>query len=118
MKRNTYKLNKTQNLFGFLEKQWRKHYKTFNDYSIGHFLRLGYFFILGLLYVWNSHFYEKTLNKCNQLQPQVNALRVKYTELQSSYTLNSTQSKVAKRVAHLGLYESKTPPYKIKININ
>lgn len=71
--------------------------------------RLLYLFFLGLLYVWNTHYHEKILHRIHQLQPIVDGLRVKHMQLQSSYMFDSKQSEVAKKVAPLAIYESKTP---------
>ncbi len=74
-----------------------------------------YFTIIGLFYIGNSHYAERMIRKRNQLEREVKDLRANYTTLKAGYMLDSKQSEVAKRVKHLGLVESDTPPYKIMI---
>ena len=114
MEENRYKPTKKITLFGQLEKQLRLKRTLLSNSSSYYLFRLLYIFSLGLLYIWNAHFHEKTLYKIHKLQPLVDGLRVKYMELQSSYMLNSKQSEIAKRVNPLDIYESKVPPYTIK----
>ncbi|WP_339043910.1 FtsL-like putative cell division protein [Cardinium endosymbiont of Tipula unca] len=114
MGENIYKPTKKNTLFGRLEKQLRLNNLLWGELSTYYLYRLCYLFFLGLLYIWNAHYHEKMLYKINQTEPIIDGLRVKYMGLQSSYMFNSKQSEVAKRVAPLGIYESKVPPYKIK----
>ncbi|WKN41360.1 FtsL-like putative cell division protein [Tunicatimonas pelagia] len=74
-----------------------------------------YFTIVGLFYIGNSHYAERMIRKRNQLEREVEDLRANYTTLKAGYMLDSKQSEVAKRVKHLGLVESDTPPHKIII---
>ena len=74
-----------------------------------------YFTIVGLFYIGNSHYAERMIRKRSQLEREVEDLRANYTTLKAGYMLDSKQSEVAKRVKHLGLVESDTPPYKIII---
>ncbi|TDG95691.1 FtsL-like putative cell division protein [Cardinium endosymbiont of Culicoides punctatus] len=115
MRKNIYKPTKKNTLFGRLEKQLYLFNKTLgHGVSTYYLYRLIYLFFLGLLYIWNAHYHEKMLYKINQMEPIVDGLRVKYMGLQSSYMFNSKQSEIAKRVAPLGIYESKIPPNKIR----
>jgi len=98
-------------LFGLLDKSFmRLSSSYFNGFSSMYVLRLLYLFFLVLIYVWNSHYQEKTLHKINQLQPIVDELRVRYMELQSQYMSTIQQSEIA-----MAIYESKVPPYTIKV---
>ena len=72
-----------------------------------------YFTCLGLFYIGNNHYAEKTIRKINRLEEEVEDLRANYTTLKADYMFASKQSEVAKRVKRLGLEESETPPYKI-----
>jgi len=72
-----------------------------------------YFTCLGLFYIGNNHYADKSERKIGQLQEQVEDLRANYTTLKAEYMYFSKQSEVAKRVEKLGLQESDTPPYKI-----
>lgn len=72
-----------------------------------------YFTCLGLFYIGNNHYAEKTIRKINQLEEEVEDMRANYTTLKADYMFSSKQSEVARRVKKLGLQESETPPYKI-----
>ena len=72
-------------------------------------------FFIGIFYVGSTHYYERMLRKISQLEQEVDALRVDYTTLQADYMFDSKQSEVAKRVAHMGLYDSPCPPLKIRL---
>ncbi|ROT47146.1 FtsL-like putative cell division protein [Candidatus Cardinium hertigii] len=115
MRENIYKPIKKITLFGRLEKILCLNNAFLEKLSTYYLYRLLYLFFLGLLYIWNAHYHEKVLHQINQLQPVVDGLRVKYMRWQSSYIFSSKQSEVAKRAALLGIYESKVPPYRIKI---
>ena len=115
MDKNIYKSKKRKGLFTYLE-----HTIRFKDYSFsslpGHYItRLLFIFLIGIIYVGNTHYYEKTVRKIRQLEREVDALRVDYTTLQADYMFDSKQSEVAKRVAPMGLYEAPYPPPKIKL---
>ena len=114
MNKNRYKLGKKLTLFGLLEKYLPLNSLLTGSISTYYLYRFFYFFMLGLLYIWNAHYHEKMLHQANQLQPVVDGLRVKYMRLQSNYMLERTQSEVAKRVTILDIYESNIPPYKIR----
>lgn len=109
MKKNTYKPVKKLSLFHRLEKFLHLNGTTLN--TIYYLPRLFYLFFLGLLYIWHTHYHEKLVHKISQLQPLVDGLRVKHMSLQSGYMFDSKQSEIAKKVACLGIYESKKPPY-------
>lgn len=74
-----------------------------------------YFTCIGLFYIGNNHYAEKTVRKISRLEEEVEDLRANYTTLKAGYMLESKQSEVAKRVKKLGLEESATPPHKIVV---
>ncbi|HTF82823.1 MAG TPA: FtsL-like putative cell division protein [Cytophagales bacterium] len=71
--------------------------------------------VMILLYIANTHYAEKTVRKIEKLKADVEDLRADYTTLKASYMFESKQSEVAKKVAKLGLEESKYPPYKLEL---
>ena len=71
--------------------------------------------ILGLFYIGNSHYSDKTNRKINKLEREVEDLRADYTTLKADYMFSSKQSEVAKKVKELGLIESQEPPHKIEV---
>ena len=68
---------------------------------------------LGIFYIGNNHYGEKTVRKIDKVKTQVEDLRADYTTLKANYMLVSRQSEVAKRIAPLDLKENVKPPYKI-----
>ncbi|MCH8317568.1 MAG: hypothetical protein IIA88_03590 [Bacteroidetes bacterium] len=76
---------------------------------------LIYIITIGIFYIWNTHFSEKTIRELDKITSEVEDLRANYTTLKADYMFKSKQSEVAKRVARLGLYESSEPPFKIVV---
>ena len=70
---------------------------------------------LGIFYIANSHYTDKTIRKIEKLKVEVEDLRADYTTLKADYMVESKQSEVAKKVDTLGLKESIEPPYKIEL---
>ena len=52
---------------------------------------------LGLIYISNTHYAEKTVRKINNIQAEVEDLRADYTTLKSDLMFASKQSEVAKK---------------------
>jgi len=114
MEKNTYKSQRKVGLFTYLEQLLRLERFAPHGLPGHHLLGLIVIFLIGLLYVGNTHYHEKMVRQINQLEREVEALRVDYTTLQAGYMLDSKRSEVAKRVAPLGLDDATCPPYKIK----
>lgn len=70
---------------------------------------------LGVFYIGNTHYAEKTVRKIDRLKVEVEDLRADYTTLKSDYMFASKQSEVAKSVRNSGIIESVEPPFKIVI---
>ncbi len=116
MSTNSYKSQKGNSLFGYLEEHKALQGSVFQETSTRYVPQLFFVFALGLLYVFNTHHYERMLRRMAQLELETAALRVEHTTLQASYMFQSKQSEVAKRVATRGLHEVPYPPLKIKAN--
>lgn len=81
-----------------------------------HYLpKILFFMLLGILYISNTHYGEKTIRKINSIQAEVEDIRADYTTLKSDLMFASKQSEVAKKVKDLGLRESLTPPFKVTV---
>lgn len=72
--------------------------------------------MVGVFYIGNNHFAERTIRKIDKLEEEVEDLRADYTTLKADLMFKSKQSEVAKRVAEMGLEESMVPPTKLEIN--
>ena len=68
---------------------------------------------IGILYIANSHFAEKSVRETNDLQKKMKQLQWEYTTTKSELEYASKQSEVAKVVEPSGLKELNTPPNKI-----
>ncbi len=77
--------------------------------------RILFVMFLGLLYIGNTHYTEKTVRKINQIQAEVEDLRADYTTLKAELMFASKQSEVARKVGPYGLKESLQPPEKIQV---
>ena len=58
---------------------------------------------LGLLYISNTHYAEKTVRRISNIQAEVEDLRADYTTLKSDLMFASKQSEVARKVKVLGI---------------
>lgn len=102
-------------MFGWVE-QAIKLDKMFEDGLPVTYLPYVLFVVfIGLFYIGNSHYADKTNRKITKLEREVEDLRADYTTLKADYMLSSKQSEVAKKVNELGLFESQEPPFKIEI---
>ncbi|SDL34512.1 hypothetical protein SAMN05421823_105257 [Catalinimonas alkaloidigena] len=86
-------------------------------FSVRYVPHLLFLVLLGLLYIANSHYANKTYRKLARLDAQVEDLRVDYTSQKAKYMFYSKQSEVARRIReqNLGLVESARPPLKIVV---
>ena len=71
--------------------------------------------VIGLIYISNTHYAEKTVRRINNIQAEVEDLRADYTTLKSDLMFASKQSEVAKKVKAFELKESLKPPYKVEV---
>jgi hypothetical protein len=74
-----------------------------------------YLTAIGIFYIGNSHYAEKTIRKIDRLQVEVEDLRADYTTLKAQTMFASKQSEMARSVRPLGLKESLKPPHKIVV---
>lgn len=70
---------------------------------------------LGIFYIGNRHYTEKTIRKINSLEIQTEDLRADFTTLKSEYMYATKQSEVAKQAEKLGLKVLVVPPTKITV---
>ncbi len=84
-------------------------------FPVHHLPKILFFVLLGILYISNTHYGEKTIRKINSIQAEVEDMRADYTTLKSDLMFASKQSEVARKVKDLGLRESLTPPFKVTV---
>ena len=69
--------------------------------------------IIGLGYIANGYYAEKTVRDINRVANELKELKSQYVITKSDLMFISKQSEVAKSAASLGLKESVSPPKKI-----
>lgn len=84
-------------------------------FPVQHLPKILFFMLLGILYISNTHYGEKTIRKINTIQAEVEDMRADYTTLKADLMFGSKQSEVARKVKDLGLKESLTPPFKVTV---
>jgi hypothetical protein len=107
------KKSKGKSLFSGLEQKMKLEYYFAEGFPVGHLPKIIFVVVLGLFYIGNSHYAEKTVRRIHQIQANVEDLRADYTTLKADLMFASKQSEVARKVKAIGLKESLTPPHKI-----
>ena len=101
--------------FSGIEKRLKLESYFEEGFPTQHLPKILFAMLLGLLYISNTHYAEKTVRKINASQAEVEDLRADYTTLKADLMFASKQSEVARKVKTLGLKESLRPPYKIAV---
>jgi hypothetical protein len=114
VKSKTDETNK-KSIFSFLEKMIDVDGLIKQGVPVKYLPHVLFVSFIGIIYIGNSHYTEKTIKKIARLQVEVEELRADYTSLKADYMIDSKQSEVARKVSELGLEESVRPPYKIKV---
>ena len=104
-----------RSLFSKLERAIKLENYFDEGFPVKYLPKIMFVLMLGLLYIGNTHYTEKTVRKINSLQIEVEDLRADYTTLKSDLMFASKQSEVARKVSASGLKESVTPPFKITV---
>jgi hypothetical protein len=102
-------------VFSGLEKRLRLESYFEEGFPVQYLPKILFVIALGLIYIGNTHYSEKTVRKINNIQAEVEDLRADYTTLKADLMFASKQSEVAKKVKILGLHESLIPPSKVVV---
>ena len=78
--------------------------------------RILFVFGLGLIYIGNTHYAERTVRAINQTQIEVEDVRADFTTIKAELMYASKQSEVAEKVKDQGLEESLIPPFKVEVD--
>lgn len=108
-------LNGGVSFFSAIEKKLRLETYFAEGFPVQYLPKIFFVMVLGLIYIGNTHYAEKTVREINRIQVEVEDLRADYTTLKADLMFSSKQSEVAKKVKPLGLNESLTPPYKVVV---
>lgn len=102
-------------LFAALERRIKLETYFEEGFPVQYLPKILFVLALGILYISNTHYAEKTVRGINAIQAEVEDLRADYTTLKADLMFASKQSEVARKVRDYGLEESLTPPYKIVV---
>jgi hypothetical protein len=102
-------------IFSAIERKLRLETYFEEGFPVHYLPKIFFVMVLGLIYIGNTHYAEKTVREINRIQVEVEDLRADYTTLKADLMFGSKQSEVAKKVKPLGLKESLTPPYKVVV---
>ena len=121
MSKNTYKVKskksrqESESVFSFIENRFNLSNFFQNGLPVKYLPYVLFITIIGIFYIGNNHYTEKTIRKTHKVEQQVEDLKAHYRTLQADYMHARLQSEVAKKVSKIGLKESSTPPKKIVI---
>jgi len=104
-----------KSLFSAMEGKLKLENYFQEGFPVQYLPKILFIMFLGILYISNTHYAEKTVRKINAIQAEVEDLCADYTTLKSDLMFASKQSEVARKVKEFGLKESLTPPYKVQI---
>ena len=118
MKKNTYKVRKKTkssgvSMFSFIENRFSIDSIFKNGIQLNYLPYIFFVMALGIFYIGNNHYTEKSVRKIAKIEREVQDLKADYRTLQADYMHARLQSEVAKRVKPFGLNESSIPPKKI-----
>jgi len=117
---NTYKVNKGKaekiSLFSLIGNRLKLDHLFESGLPTKYIPHTLFLTAIGIFYIGNNHWAEKTIRKIDKMQVEVEELRADYTSLKADYMFASKQSEVARKVKEIGLEESYTPPNKIVLN--
>jgi hypothetical protein len=102
-------------IFSGIERKLKLENYFEEGFPVKYLPKILFVMVLGLIYISNTHYAEKTVRKINAIQADVEDLRADYTTLKSDLMFASKQSEVAKKVKDLELRESLTPPFKVEV---
>jgi len=71
---------------------------------------------IGLLYIFNSNYANRTIITISKTKKQIEEQRFEYINTKSKLMQTTRQTEIAKKLQYSGLKESKTPPRKILID--
>jgi len=102
-------------VFSSVEKKLKFENYFEEGFPVHHLPRMMFVMLLGIFYISNTHYAEKTVRKINSLQAEVEDLRADYTTMKADLMLASKQSEVARKVKPYGIKETLRPPYKLVV---
>jgi len=102
-------------MFASLEQRLKLEYYFEDGFPVQYLPKILFVITIGLIYISNTHYAEKTVRRISAMQAEVEDLRADYTTLKADLMFASKQSEVARKVSVIGLKESLKPPYKVVV---
>jgi hypothetical protein len=102
-------------MFASIEQRLKLEYYFEDGFPVQYLPKILFVIALGLIYISNTHYAEKTVRRISAMQAEVEDLRADYTTLKADLMFASKQSEVARKVSVIGLKESLKPPYKVVV---
>jgi len=99
--------------FSAVEKKLKLESYLEEGFPVHHLPKMFFVMALGIFYISNTHYAEKTVRKINSMQAEVEDMRADYTTMKSDLMYASKQSEVARKVQVYGLKETLNPPFKV-----
>ncbi len=99
--------------FSSLEKSLKLESYFEEGFPVQYLPKILFVVFIGLLYISNTHYADKTTRAIERAQNEVEDLRADFTTVKADVMFASKQSEVARRVKSIGLEESLRPPFKI-----
>src|SRR5258707_7291034 len=101
--------------FSGLEKRLKLESYFEEGFPVKYLPKILFVVFLGLLYISNTHYADKTTRSIDKAQSEVEDLRADFTTLKADVMFASKQSEVARRVKSIGLEERLRPPFKVVV---
>ena len=76
------------------------------------------FFVFSIIFIYKNHQVAKTLKEIGELKREINELRAEESAIKFDLMNQSRQSKIIQKLEGTGIQELRTPPYKIKKEID
>jgi hypothetical protein len=102
-------------VFSGIEKRLKLESYFEEGFPVQYLPKILFVIALGLVYIGNTHYSEKTVRQINNIQAEVEDLRADYTTLKADLMFASKQSEVANKIKIYGLRESLIPPTKVVV---
>ena len=102
-------------IFSGIERRLKLENYFEEGFPVKYLPKILFVMVVGLIYISNTHYAEKTVRKINNIQAEVEDLRADYTTLKSDLMFASKQSEVAKKVKAFEIKESLKPPFKVEV---
>lgn len=88
------------------------------EYVVKNLFFLVYLALLGMIYIANTYYAEKTFKDIERTKTELKELRFMYITAKGQLMFTGRYSEILKRSVPLGLQETTIPPYKIFYNQN